>query len=64
MMIPDQKHISGGQSMLHLSIDAFHGTEPREPWEYDAFTVKVYRLLCVAAENLRPYIVKCGSRSS
>ena len=41
----------------------FHGTEPREPWEYDAFTVKVYRYYAWLRENLRPYIVSVAAEA-
>lgn len=41
----------------------FHGTEPREPWEYDAFTVKVYRYYTWLRENLRPYIVSVAAEA-
>ena len=41
----------------------FHGTEPREPWEYDAFTVKVYRYYAWLRENLRPYIVSAAAEA-
>lgn len=34
----------------------YHGTGPREPWEYSHFAVEVYRRYAWLRENLLPYI--------
>ena len=33
----------------------YHGTEPREPWEYSPGTVELYRFYAWLRENLLPY---------
>ena len=36
-------------------IMRYHGTEPREPWEYNEGTVQIYKRYELLRENLLPY---------
>lgn len=41
----------------------FHGTTPREPWEYGNDAVVIYRRYAWLRENLLPYIVRCAQEA-
>ena len=61
---PDQEtYLRWTEYAAFCPLMRFHGTEPREPWEYDAFTVKVYRYYAWLRENLRPYIVSVAAEA-
>lgn len=61
---PDQEtYLRWTEYAAFCPLMRFHGTEPREPWEYDAFTVKVYRYYTWLRENLRPYIVSVAAEA-
>lgn len=61
---PDQEtYLRWTEYAAFCPLMRFHGTEPREPWEYDAFTVKVYRFYAWLRENLRPYIVSAAAEA-
>ena len=61
---PDQEtYLRWTEYAAFCPLMRFHGTEPREPWEYDAFTVKVYRYYAWLRENLRPYIVSAAAEA-
>ena len=41
----------------------FHGTTPREPWEYGEETVAIYKKFAWLRESLLPYIMKCADEA-
>lgn len=41
----------------------FHGTTPREPWEYGANAVAIYKRYAWLRENLLPYIVRSAQEA-
>ncbi len=41
----------------------YHGTTPREPWEYGNDAVSIYRRYAWLRENLLPYIVRCAQEA-
>ncbi|MDD7739541.1 MAG: glycoside hydrolase family 31 protein [Fusicatenibacter sp.] len=58
---PDQEtYIRWTEYAAFCPIMRYHGTEPREPWEYDEFTVQIYRFYAWFRENLKPYIVNAS----
>lgn len=55
---PDQEtYIRWTEYAAFCPLMRFHGTAPREPWEYDDFTVQIYHYYTWLRENLLPYIV-------
>ncbi|MGN0315061.1 MAG: TIM-barrel domain-containing protein [Fusicatenibacter sp.] len=58
---PDQEtYIRWTEYAAFCPIMRYHGTEPREPWEYDDFTVRLYRFYAWLRENLQPYLVSAA----
>lgn len=61
---PDQEtYIRWTEYAAFCPLMRFHGTAPREPWEYDEFTVQIYRFYAWLRENLKPYLVSTAAEA-
>lgn len=51
----EETYIRWTQYACFCPLMRYHGTQPREPWEYSPGTVEIYRFYAWLRENLLPY---------